>query len=271
MTVCRMTCFMKIKSVVATTLLGLVVIGGLAVVLYFSIQAKTLPKIKPSGFRDEAEIARSIHQRLQQEILQARFFFLGLSNADQIQGQVLFEFVKQFQTVHPEITHVLFDEEIFRQLQAARPEWQTLGLEIKAFHLPQQIQDFLENFEALQATQGGVLVVLPTLQVTRRFEDSVISALYRDVDRSNAIASMSILFANYFVSTDQKTNLSGTTIPCHTSEKDQAGTGDLGCLIMRLSRVNERKLLKYKNLSGFMDQIAEKEYLLVTKDSPGNK
>jgi hypothetical protein len=258
---------MKFKSVISAIFFGLIVACGLAVVLYFSIQPKTLPKIKPSGFRDEAEVAQSIHQRLQQEIQKTRIFFVGLSDTEKNQGKVLFEFIKQLKLVHPEIKRVLFDAEIYRQLLVQMPEWQNIDSEIKVFHLPQQIQDFLVSFEATQKEQGGALLVLPTLQVTRRFEESVISAMYSGVNSKNSPPVMSVLFANYFVSTDQKTDLIGTTIPCHTSEKDQAGTGDLGCLIMRLSRVNERKLLKYKKLSGFMDQISESEYLMVLKNS----
>ena len=261
---------------------GALLISGLVFVLYFTIQPRTLPKIKPSGFKNETEIASAIHQRLQQEIQQNRIFFVGVSEIESSQGAVLVEFLKDFQAIHPDIQRYLFDAQILSSLQKL-PEFQSIKVEVLSYSLPQQIQDFFTAFstaanDAIQNQQGGVLVVLPTLQVTKRFEDSIVSTLFRD-QKTDAIPAMSILFANYFIATDQKVQVAldsqyeagksfGTNIPCHTSEKDQAGTGDLGCLIMRLSRVNERKLLKYKNLSGFMDQISSNEYLMVIKNTP---
>lgn len=259
---------------------GVLLISGLVFVLYFSIQPKTLPKIKPSGFKNETELAAAIHQRLQLEIQQSRIFFIGLSDLESNQGLVLTDFLKEFQVIHPDIHQYLFDAEIFRRLQQI-PAFQELKGEMTAYSLPQQIQDFFSAFSAnanaaIQSGQGGVVVILPTVQVTKRFEDSVVSTLFRE-RQSESMPVMSLLLVNYFVSTDQKVQMDlettsastksfGTNIPCHSSEKDQAGTGNIGCLIMRLSRVNERKLLKYKNLSGFMDQISSNEYLMVIRN-----
>ena len=259
-----MNTFMNKKSLIYAFFVVLIAVGGLFVVVYFSLQAKTLPKIKPSGFKDETEIALAMHQRLQQEILKNRIFFIGVSDVERYQGNVLIEFVKQFRLVHPKIQNFLADESTYTQLQSI-PEFKNLGLEFQVFALPEKSQDFFSN-AALSNQEGGVLVILPALQATKRFEDGIVSTLYRGIDPKQIPPSISFVMSRYFVSTDQNGQSVATNIPCHTSEKDQAGTGDLGCLIMRISRVNERKLLKYKNLSGFMDQISSNEYLLILKD-----
>ncbi len=274
----------QLKSWFYPVFAGVLLVSGLVFVLYFTLQPKTLPKIKPSGFKNELELAGAIHQRLQLEIQQNRIFFIGVSDADSSQAQVLLEFLKSFQQIHPEIQQYLFDAEIYQKMQRV-PAFQEMNFQILSYSMPQQVQDFFATFSsqanaAIQNGKGGVLVVLPTLQVTTRFEEGVVSSLFREI-KVDSFPVMSILFANYFVATDQKVQRdlttpsasmesSGPNIPCHTSEKDQAGTGDLGCLIMRLSRVNERKLLKYKNLSGFMDQISSKEYLMVIKNGSNN-
>jgi hypothetical protein len=261
---------MNKKSLIYAFFVVLIVVGGLCIVVYFSLQAKTLPKIKPSGFKDETEIALAMHQRLQQEILKNRIFFIGVSDVERYQGNVLIEFVKQLRLVHPKIQNFLADESTYTQLQSI-PEFKNLGLEFQVFALPEKSQDFFSTFgqlanAALSNQEGGVLVILPALQATKRFEDGIVSTLYRGIDPKQIPPSISFVMSRYFVSTDQNGQSVATNIPCNTSEKDQAGTGDLGCLIMRICRVNERKLLKYKNLSGFMDQMSSNEYLLILKD-----
>lgn len=256
---------MEKKSVFPLILLGLASAIGLVVVIYFAIQPQTLPKIKPSGFKNEAEVAASIHQRLQLEIQQKRIFFVGISDIEPYQGKIVFDFLKQLHALQG-IKQVIFDSDLATAIET-KEEWQKLNVPTVSFHFPDQAQYFfsvvMSSVNAInQSNQGSLVIVLPTLQTTRRYPQSVLSVLFPDPEKDDSI---SLLFANFFLATDQKNDLLSTSIPCHTSEKDQAGTGDLGCLIMNLSRIKERKLLKYNSLSGFMDQISSKEYLFILK------
>ncbi len=230
---------------------------GVGFLLYLCIwladTQKTVPKITLSYFGNEAEIAQSVGKRLDQEIGQNSFFWLGIEPEKMDQFSVILALKNEIEKKNGTFAEVFVDAEL---------------------KLP---ADFLKNLQTTQNVQlkENLDVVGPVLEKLEQENKKylfVTAALYSNsFIKENQIHQLKAKFKinpltismGYFSTSAGDEN--EATFRCLT--EDKSGVSDWGCALVNKSRVVRRKFSDKvaKPWSGVMDLTGEKDYMLLLR------
>lgn len=229
----------------------IVVALAIGVFLYFFLgeASKTLPKIRPSYFVNETEIADSIFKILNKEMTQTPFYWLGIEPEKPEQVPVVLELIKQIQQTH-KIVHLFVDSELKLQ-----PE---LFNQAEFVALKANIFEIGEKLAQLEKEKTPYILLTASIYSTNFLKENPI---YK-IKTNYSIKPLSFSFAFLPTNVEDENQM---TFRCSTDDK--SGISDWACFVLNKSRFVRRKLkLSHeKNWSGLMDLSGETDYVVLLK------
>lgn len=233
------------------TFLGLLVAAGVAITLYFGLQPRSLPKIKNSLLANPERMGEAVAQRLWQEIKEADLILLGVEPGKPDHLKLW----KRFLEVLPaeqKYTQVLIEP----------------GLEDKniisyneEMDLQKDLDRFKQGLKKAQENKIRVAIIVPSIYSSQSIPDNPVHRLTQDSE----FLPLSLSVAEPTLSREEE---SEAPYPCASGSEDAAGLASWGCLIQTKSRGLYRKKWEPGKYLGLMDQIGEKDYLVLIRKIP---
>ncbi len=233
------------------TLLGILVAVGVATTLYFGLQPRSLPKIKASLLANPERMGEAVAQRLWQEIQGADLIFLGVEpgNADHL------KLWKRFLEVLPA------NQKYAQVLIEPGLEGKNLISYNEEIDLQKEMDRFKVGIKKAKENKIRVAIIVPSIYSSQSIPDNPVHRFKQDSEFS----PLSLSIAVPTISRDEESEV---TYPCASGSEDSAGLASWGCLIQTKSRGLYRKKWEPGKYLGLMDQIGEKDYLVLIRKVP---
>lgn len=230
-----------------------VVALGLFISIMLGDAQKTVPKIKLSYFATETEIAQSVLKRLDQEIGQNKFFWIGIEPDKSEQLNVVTAVKQQIENKNGAFDAIIVDSE----LQASEDFKKAIG-QTEAIFLKENVKSVGDALAKLESENKKYLLVTAAI-----YSNSLIHAnQIHQLKEQFKINPMTISLGYYSAKPEEeKKNL----FACDT--EDKSGTSNWGCAVVSKSR-NTRRKFEFENTkawAGVMDLTGEKDYMLLLR------
>lgn len=228
---------------VYVTIFAIVILSGMVYLVSLAIKGKSIPKIKPSYFKDTQEVAESIQHRLRQELKDSPVLFFGVMPGDKFELEVAEKFSQLSDAPEFAYDQIMYDLTIVNDPK-------------RAFDSMENYDLFVETLKNSIAAKKRVMVILPSYFASYSAADNLVHKIKKDLN----LPPISISIVNYPDTREEENNV---TLACHTNaDKDLTGTGSLGCLIFYKARMMYNKKLDTSRIRGAMDQFGEEDYLM---------
>lgn len=237
--------------------IGAVFLAGVVTLVYLSLgqTEKTLPKIKLSYFKSDAEVAESIHSILQQQIKKEKHFWFGVEPGFTNQLQIFEKLKAEIEKENGPFDVVYVDQE----LKLKNEERSLFGKPVP--------HDIKENWghvadEIKKNADKKVLVISAAIYTTNFLKENPI----HKIKEASGVTPMTFS-AGYFAARpdEEKNNI----FRCVTDDKE--GVAAWGCLVLNKARSQRRKVDTKKIdppsslTAGVMDLTGEKDYMLLVR------
>lgn len=234
--------------------LAAAIIGfGIFISIWLGDTQKTVPKITLSYFSDENEIAQSVLKRLDQEIGQNSFFWIGFEPEKNEQLSVITALKNEIEKKNGPFSEVIVDAELklskefLKSIQATQNVFLKQNLDVVGAVLTK-----------LEEENKKYLLITASLYSNSFIKENQIHKL----KEKYKIHPMAISLG-YFPSKSTEEN--EATFRCST--EDKSGASDWGCALVNKARGIRRKFNDkiQKSWSGVMDLTGEKDYMFLLR------
>ncbi len=230
-----------------------VVALGVFLSIWLGDTQRTVPKITLSYFSTETEIAQSVAKRLDQEISQNSFFWLGVEPEKIEQLAVISEIKKVIEAKNGKFTQVIIDEELKLPAEYLKEIEATQNVMLKE-NIP-TIGPVLEKLEKENTKYLFITAALYSNSFTKENQIHQLKEVYK-------INPLSVSLGYFAATADEEKE---ATFRCST--EDKSGASNWGCALINKARGVRRKFnFKIaKPWSGVMDLTGEKDYMLLLR------
>jgi hypothetical protein len=233
------------------TFLGIIVVAGLVVSIYFGLQPKSVPKIKSSLVADPERMGQAVAQRLWGEIKDAPIVFLGV-DPDQPDDLRVWKGFLDSLPADEKYALIVIDPAL--PGKNIIPYNEQIDIQKETERFKQGIHGALEN-------KVRVAVIVPSIYSSQSIHDSPVNRLKAEL----SFLPMSLSIAQ---PTLQREEEASAPYPCATGSGDTVGLGSWGCLIRTKSRSLYHKNWEGGKYLGLMDQIGANDYLILLRFIP---
>lgn len=250
-------------------LFGTLFLSGVGISVYFSLEPRTLPKIKLSGVATPKGFSDAVHLRLFQELQNVDILFIGVG-IEEDHRELAFEIIKNFQNLHTQEKIYLFIDQQLAEIDGYKQnlnlwshhETNDISLtppEVQFISLVQQVH---EVFNA-ERFSGKKIILAPNIYTTQTLKDGPLRTLKNKDPQLYSSQQVLSLSLSFFPSSREEEKK--VSPPCLVDQFDQQGTGAFGCMILQSSRPNYRRKKPETPYLGFLQQTGESDYLLLFK------
>lgn len=226
---------------------------GLFISVFLGDAQKTVPKITLSYFATEHEVAESVLKRLDQEVGQNKFFWIGIEPDKSGQLDIVQAVKQQIEKKIGPFDQIIIDEE----LKLSETFLAQIGKTQTVF-LKENLQSVGEVLAKLEQENKKYLFVTAAVYSNSFIKDNQIHLLKEKFK----IKPMTISLGYYAANAEEEKDI---LFPCST--EDKSGTSNWGCAILNKARGTRRKF-KFdvqKAWSGLMDLTGEDDYMLLLR------
>lgn len=227
---------------------AVVLIAGIGFSVYFGIQPKSIPKITYSHFQTPAKLSDAILLRLNQELKGAPLVMLGVMPGRKLDLEVWKAFLEQSQ--YPELKYqaLVIDPEL--------PFAKELFPSAVRMDLKTELSRFIEGAKNAREQGLRMAIIVPSIYASQRLQENPADLVRQRTD----LAPMSFSMMGFPRSPEQEADMS---IKCAMGSNDRDGIGALGCMTEHKARLVYRKKSKPGFYEGLMDQVGERDYLVL--------
>ncbi len=214
---------------------------------------KTVPKIKLSYFASETEIAESILKRLQLEIGQNNYFWLGLEPEKREQVAVAAAIKSEIEKKNGLFSQIIVDAE----LRLTSDELKQLGATENVL-LKENLQSVGNVVLGLEKEKKNYLFITASLYTNSFIKENPLHQLKKNF----SIHPLTISFGYFAALPNEEKEI---LFSCDT--EDKSGASNWGCAIVNKARIVRRKFEKdnSKPWSGLLDLTGETDYMLLLR------
>jgi hypothetical protein len=226
---------------------------GLIISVMLGDAQKTVPKITLSYFENTNEVAQTVLKRLDQEVEQNHFYWIGVEPENPDQLDVLFS-VKQ----HIEKKIGPFDQVIVDSELKLSDDFQKQLLTSQSVFLKENLDTVGQVLSKLESENKKYLFITASVYSNSFIKENQLHTL----KEKYKIRPMTISLGTYAANPDEEKDL---LFPCSTDDK--SGTSNWGCEILNKARGTRRKFdfKMQKPWAGLMDLTGEDDYMLLLR------
>ncbi len=232
---------------ISWVVLGVLLVSGLSISLYFSTQPRPIPKIRYSLFASPSELGTALTQRLRLEIKQANLIFFGIDPLKSDQYEIILGALELLRAEGGGIDVIVVDPNLPYKAKIPHQE----EIELQA-----ELDRFSEGITAASELGKKVVVILPSIYGTTLLDNSPVSKYLA----SSKAQSLIFTISSFPTSQEEE---KGMIYPCVPDQVDRLGTRNLGCMIVSKAKTLYRKKNSGSKRAGLVDQIGVSEYLVL--------
>jgi hypothetical protein len=227
---------------------AVVLLTGVGFSVYFGIQPKSIPKITYSHFSEPAKMSDAIILRLNQEIKGAPLLLLGVMPGRKMDLEVWKAFLEQSQIPEIQYQALVVDPEL---PFAAEMFPSAVKIDIRT-----DLERLIEGAKKAREQGLRMAVIVPSVYASQRLQNNPADRIRKETD----LAPMSFSIMGFPRSPEQEANMD---IKCVMGSNDRDGVGAMGCMAEQKARLVYRKKSKPGFYEGLMDQVGERDYLVL--------
>lgn len=229
---------------------------GVYFAMNFSLEAKSIPKIKFSQVQTPEDFGKGVFERLRLEIQEAPILLFGVTPNFIEDMELVRGFVEANQTqgmkyevivVEPMLPYV----ELFNS---------SMRIDIK-----EEMSRFVEGVKKAREQGLRVIAIVPNIYSTQLLKNNPVSRLKEEYK----LDVMSFTVSKFPVTREQEEVFEPKCIL--ETGADMAGTGSFGCMVQNMARKMYRKKFEDNKYAGLMDQTGAKDYLILFNRNPGSR
>lgn len=227
--------------------LGLSVLAGLTVSIYYAIQPKPIPQIKFSQFKEPAEMGQAIYHRLRLEIKNSSVIFLGVEPEKEDHMKIWNGFLEAANSEGVGYSKIVTDPFL------------TYKNNIKAdaeIDVKTHLDSFYEGLQKAIAQNERLAIILPSIYISYLIPQSPLSQIFKKTQKKFSSFPLVWLPADH-----ESEKL--MDFPCVKDDADYSGTRELACMALNEARQTYRKKKDQNKHSGLMSRVGETEYLVL--------
>lgn len=241
---------MKIKWFYWSMLI-VVLLAGVTVSVYFGIQPKPVPKIDLSGFESPEEMGASIFKRLRLEMQSASVLFLGVMPDQKMHYQVWNELFQKANEPGWKYDLLVIEKNLpYRELIKEKS-----GITVEEMDLKEDFARLAEGLKKAKEEKKRVAILAPSIYSTQILKTNLADRLKTEA----GLKVVSFSATTFPINADQEKNME---TPCVLNQEDRAGSGQLGCMILNVSRPMYRKKKTVGKYPGAVNQVGGQDYLV---------
>lgn len=225
--------------------------SGIAVVVYFSLEPKSVPKIKLSQFATPLEAAAAVHKRLDLELRDAKVLMIGVWPGQKQEGEVLAGLLKFLHADAPNAVTIL-DRALVQEESMAAVPFEDFGTTL-SFGVRDDVPSMVPVIQAALAEGKKVFIVTASYFSSQLLGYGPASKLVGEYQ----LPITSISMAPFPL---DRTDEARHEVQCITGE-DGAGTGPLGCNVIYKARSVYRKKKDPNRWNAMLDLVGGRDYL----------
>lgn len=235
----------------------IVAVSIVAIGLFISVilgdAQKTVPKVTLSYFASENEVAQSVVKRLDQEMGQNKFFWIGVEPDKSEHFDIVLAVKQQIENKIGKFDVVIVDSE----LKPSDSFLNQIG-KTEIVFLKENLTSVGQTLEKLEKENKKYLFVTGAVYTTSFIIDNQIHTL----KKAYQLKPMTISIGYYAANAEEEKDV---LFPCSTDDK--SGTSNWGCAVINKSRSTRRKFAfdNKKPWSGLMDLTGEDDYMLLLR------
>ncbi len=238
--------------------LGILVVVGITLSVYFGIAPRPVPKIKPSQVETPERLGEAVSQRLWGELKDSPLIFLGVDPEKPDDMKVWKGFLESL-SAELQYLNIIVDPHLpHKQLIP-----QKAGISLIEIDMNQDYTNFVESLKTAMEQNWRVAVIVPTIYASQAIPENPINRLKREMANPSIMMSLSVVEPTLKRDEEAK-----SLYPCVTGSGDVRGLGSFGCMIQGKSRGLYRKELESGKYLGLMDQIGATDYLVLLRYIP---
>lgn len=227
---------------------------GVYFALNFSLEPKSIPKIKFSQVETPEELGKGIYERLRMEIQAAPIVMFGVTPNYVEDMEVVRGFVEANQTPGSKYDVIVVEP----MLPYVELFVSSMRIDIK-----EEMQRFVDGVKKAREQGLRVLVIVPNIYSSQLLKNN---PAYR-LKEEYKLDVMSFSVTKFPVTRAQEASFEPK---CFLQEgTDYAGTAALGCMIQNIARKTYRKTFESNKYSGMMEQTGAKDYLILFNRNQG--
>ncbi len=186
--------------------------------------------------------------RLNQEIKGAPLLMLGVTPGRKMDLEVWKAFLEQSQIPELQYQALIIDPEL---PFASEMFPSAVKLDIKA-----DVARFIEGAKKAREQGLRMAVIVPSIYASQRLQSNPADKIRKESD----LAPMSFSIMGFPRSPEQEADM---PIQCVMGSNDRDGIGAMGCMAEQKARLAYRKKSKPGFYEGMMDQVGERDYLVL--------
>lgn len=229
-------------------LVAVVLVLGIGFSVYFGVQPKSIPKITYSNFSEPSKVADALVLRMNQELKGMPFVMLGVMPGRKMDLEVWKAFLAQSEVPEIQYQALVIDPEL--------PFANELFPSAVKMDIKTDMVRFIEGAKNARAQGLRMAVIVPSIYASQRLQGNSADILRKTTD----LAPTSFSIMGFPRSAEQEDKME---IPCVMGANDRDDVGALGCMAEQKARLLYRKKSKPGFYEGLMDQVGERDYLLL--------
>lgn len=221
---------------------------GIGFSVYFGIQPKSIPKITYSHFSEPAKMSDAIILRLNQELKGAPLLMLGVMPGRKMDLEIWKAFLEQSQIPEVQYQALVIDPEL--------PYATELFPSAVKIDIKNDLARLIEGAKNARTQGLRMAVIVPSIYASQRLQGNPADNIRKQSD----LAPMSFSIMGFPRSPEQEAQME---IKCVMGANDRDGVGAMGCMAEKKARLVYRKKSKPGFYEGLMDQVGERDYLVL--------
>jgi hypothetical protein len=230
--------------------MSLAIVGGLLATFYFGLQPRWEAPLPFAQYQSPEVFAHSTLSRLREQLQNSSLVLFGIEPEESEHLKVLHHLLHDPDGLR--FDHVIADQ--YLQAKELFPEAEEMDTQ-------ESLSLLLEELAPRLGQKQKVAIILPTVYSSQLIPGNMASLLKQQLHFDPISLSM-VTFPR------SRSEEKKMRFPCSVKDVDQTGLGELGCAIVQAARPLYSQKMTSGSLIGLINQVGEKDYLVLLRKEP---
>jgi hypothetical protein len=227
---------------------AIVVLTGLGLSVYFGQETVSIPKITYNSYSDPAKFSEALIIKMMPELKSSSLLMLGVMPGRKIDLEIWKAFLDQTELSELKYQVLIVDP--------ALPLVNELFPNAIKMDLKTDLERFIEGAKKARAQGFRTAVLVPSIYASQLLQSNPVENIKKNSD----LKPTSFSVMGFPRAPEQEAFME---IPCVMGQNDREGVGAMGCEAQKKARLLYRKKSKPGFYEGVLDQIGERDYLIL--------
>ncbi|MGZ3805269.1 MAG: hypothetical protein ACXVB4_13730 [Pseudobdellovibrionaceae bacterium] len=228
--------------------IALVLVIGVSLSMYLGQETVSLPKLAYNQYDNPDQFVEALMLKMTPELKSSPLVMLGVMPGRKTDLEIWKSFLNRAESTDLKYQALVVDPEL--------PFVNELFPRALKIDLKNDLERFINGVKNAQAQGLRVAVIVPSIYASQLLQNNPVDSIKKNF----GIKPVSFSIIGFPRAMDQEASME---IPCVMGDNDREGVGALGCAVQKKARLLYRQKSKPGFYEGLIDQIGEKDYLVL--------